>query len=224
LSRACTWGSALDQLIDVVKPYFQTWGYLIVFAVTLLENSAFLALVIPGDAVLLLAGFYAQRSSLSLPAVMAVAFAGALMGDTIAYCVGRFAGRKIIDKWGGGRLLPKKRIERFDAYFDQYGMWAVALGRITPVFRAFNTFAAGLSRMPFHRFIVAIVAVVAVWSTGIPALGFAFSGSLDLAKQYLGWGGAVVFVVFLALIVTTYRRVGKRLESTIEARTTADDA
>jgi membrane protein DedA with SNARE-associated domain len=213
----------VDHLIDLVKPYFVSWGYLIVFAVTLLENSAFLALVIPGDAVLLLAGFYAERSALSLPAVMIIAFVGALTGDTIAYFVGRFAGRKIVDRWGGGRILSTKRVERFDAYFAQYGTWAVALGRVTPVFRAFNTFAAGMSRMPFHRFFIAICAVVAVWSTGVPALGYVFSGSLDLAKQYLGWGGAVIFVVFVALVVTTYRRVGKRLESTIESRASAED-
>ena len=212
----------MDHLINVIRPYFEAWGYLIVFAVTLLENSAFLALVIPGDAVLLLAGFYAQRGALSLPAVMAIAFAGALLGDTIAYCVGRFAGRKIVDKWGGRRFLPERRIVRFDLYFAEYGMWAVALGRITPVFRAFNTFAAGMSRMPFIRFLIAVVMIVAVWSVTVPSLGYLFSGSLEVAKRYLGWGGAIVFVAFLAVIVTTYRRMVRRLESTLESRTSED--
>jgi len=212
----------VDHLIDVIRPYFESWGYLIVFAVTLLENSAFLALLIPGDAVLLLAGFYAQRGAVSLPAVMAVAFVGALLGDSIAYFVGRFAGRKIVDKWGGRRLLPQRRIDRFDRYFAEYGMWAVTLGRITPVFRAFNTFAAGMSRMPFLRFFVAVVMIVAVWSTAVPALGFLFSGSLEVAKRYLGWGGAVIFVAFLVVIVTTYRRMVKRLEASLESRTSED--
>jgi membrane protein DedA with SNARE-associated domain len=213
----------LDHLIDVIRPYFVSWGYLIVFAVTLLENSAFLAVVVPGDAVLLLAGFYAQRGALSLPAVMGIAFVGALTGDTIAYIVGRFAGREILAKGVGRRLLPERRLARFDHYFHEYGMWAVALGRVTPVFRAFNTFAAGLSRMRFVRFLVAIVCVVAVWSTAVPVIGYAFSGSLDLAKKYLGWGGAVIFVVFVALLVTTYRRMVKRLESAVESRASAED-
>ena len=207
----------MDHLIDIVRPYFVTWGYLIVFAVTLLENSAFLALVIPGDAVLLLAGFYTQRGALSLPAVMAVAFVGAMLGDTIAYTVGRFAGRRILTRWR--LLLPEQRLARFDRYFAEYGLWAVALGRVTPVFRAFNTFAAGMSRMSFARFVMAVAAIVAVWSTAVPALGFAFSGSLQVAKRYLGWAGAVVFVLFVVLFVTTYRRMVKRLESTLEART-----
>src|SRR2546422_11637159 len=90
LARARRGAAALEHLIDLIRPYIESWGYLIVFAVALLENSAFLALIIPGDAVLLLAGFYAQRSTLSLAPVMVVAFTGALAGDTIAYTIGRF--------------------------------------------------------------------------------------------------------------------------------------
>jgi membrane protein DedA with SNARE-associated domain len=213
----------VEHLIDVVRPYFASWGYLIVFGTMLLENSAFLGLLVPGDAVLLLAGFYAQRRALSLPAVMGIAFGGAVLGDTIAYFVGRVAGRHIVKRWGGGRLLSGKRLERFDRYFAEYGMWAVSFGRVTPVFRAFNTFAAGMSRMPFAKFIAAVVMIVAVWSAAVPSLGYLFSGSLEVARKYLGWGGAVVFVLFVVVIVTTYRRMTKRLESTLESRTVSGD-
>lgn len=213
----------VERLIEIVQPYFVSWGYLIVFGTTLLENSAFLALVIPGDAILLLAGFYAQRGALSLPAVMAIAFVGAVAGDAIAYMIGRFAGRKIVDKWGGKRFLPQRRLDRFDRYFAEYGMWAVALGRITPLFRAFNTFAAGMSRMPFVRFIGSVIMVVAVWSTVVPTLGYLFSGSLEVARKYLGWGGAVIFVAFVVVLATTYRRMVKRLEASLESRASSGD-
>lgn len=205
----------MEHVIDIVRPYFETWGYLIVFASTLLENSAFLALLVPGDAILLLAGFYAQRSALSLPAVMAIAFVGAVTGDSIAYVIGRFAGRRIVDRWGGTFLLHERRIARFDRYFAEYGVWAVALGRVTPVFRAFNTFAAGMSRMPFIRFVAAVVAVVAVWSTVLPTVGYLFSGSLEVARRYLGWGGGIIFVAFVLVLVVTYRRMTKRLEASL---------
>jgi membrane-associated protein len=213
----------VERLIEIVQPYFVSWGYLIVFATTFLENSAFLALVIPGDAILLLAGFYSQRGALSLPAVMAIAFVGAVAGDTIAYVIGRFAGRRIVDRWGGKRFLPQSRLDRFDRYFAEYGIWAVAIGRVTPLFRAFNTFAAGMSRMPFPRFIAAIVMVVAVWSTVVPTLGYLFSGSLEVARRYLGWGGAVVFVAFIVVLATTYRRMTKRLEASLETRASSTD-
>jgi membrane protein DedA with SNARE-associated domain len=149
---------------------------------------------------------------------------GAVTGDTIAYLIRRFAGRRIVDRWGGGLRLTKERVERFDRYFLEYGMWAVALGRVTPVVRAFNTFAAGMSRMRFGRFFVAVVLIVGVWSTVMPTVGFLFSGSLDLVRSYLGWGGAIAFVVFAGGLIYSYRRMVKRLEASFEARTESTDA
>src|SRR5581483_11274830 len=85
-------GSFLRQyaiVLDLIRPYFEQWGYLIVFAICLLENSAFVGAIVPGDVVLLLAGFYVQRSRLNLAPVVALAFAGAVTGDTIGYFIGR---------------------------------------------------------------------------------------------------------------------------------------
>src|SRR5437867_3116746 len=126
-------------VINLIRPYFVQWGYLIVFGMGVLENSAFVGAIIPGDVVLLLAGFYVQRSSLDLAPVVVLAFAGALIGDTLGYLIGRVFGRRFIDRFGK-RLLPERRLERIDRYFHEYGVWAVTMGRLTPVVRTFNTF------------------------------------------------------------------------------------
>ncbi len=197
-------------MIDLIRPYFEHFGYLIVFAACMLENSAFVGSVIPGDVVLLLAGFYVQRSSLNLAPVVALAFCGALIGDSLGYVIGRTAGRKMVDRFGK-RLLPAKRLERIDRYFKEYGTWAVAMGRITPVVRTFNTFAAGMARMPFPRFIAAVAAAAAVWSVAMPVVGFLFSGSLEIVRSALGWAGVAILVLFAGGLVFTYRRMTKRL-------------
>ena len=197
-------------MIDLIRPYFEHFGYLIVFGVCLLENSAFIGAIVPGDVVLLLAGFYVQRSSLNLAPVVVLAFFGALAGDSIGYVIGRKAGRRLVDRFGG-RLLPAKRLERMDLYFREYGTWAVAMGRITPIVRTFNTFAAGMAKMPFHKFIAAVAAAAAIWSVGVPVVGFLFSGSLEIVRSALGWAGVAILVVFAGGLVFTYRRMTKRL-------------
>lgn len=201
----------MESVIELIQPNFERWGYLIVFAMGLLENSAFVGAVIPGDVVLLLAGFYVQRSSLDLAPVVALAFTGALLGDTLGYCIGRFGGRRIVERFGGGRLLSHQRLERVDRYFREYGMWAVALGRLAPVVRTVNTFAAGLARMPFPRFFSAVAVAASVWATAVPILGFLFSGSLEAVRSTLGWVGVVVFLVFAGALIFTYRRMSRRL-------------
>jgi membrane-associated protein len=227
-TSAASWRSqyatltVVERLIELIQPYFEQWGYLIVFATTLLENSAFLGVIVPGDVILLLAGFYAERRALRLEVVIIIAFTGAFLGDTIAYVVGRFAGRRIVDRWGRRFLLPKERLERFDRYFAEYGMWAVALGRVTPVVRTFNTFAAGMTKMSFPRFLAAVFVAAGAWTVIVPVLGYVFSGSLEAVRASLGWVGAVVFIVFVGCLYWTYRRMIKRLDEGVESRTSGD--
>jgi undecaprenyl-diphosphatase len=206
-----TFGEQMESVIELVQPSFVRWGYLIVFAMGVLENSAFVGAVIPGDVVLLLGGFYAERSRLDLGPVIALAFCGAIIGDTIGYAIGRFGGRRILERWGGGRVLSHERLARVDRYFQEYGMWAVALGRLAPVIRTVNTFAAGTARMPFARYIAAVAIAAAVWSIVVPVLGFFFSGSLELVRSALGWAGVVVLLLFVVALYITYRRMSQRL-------------
>lgn len=205
----------MESLIDFIQPYFVQWGYLIVFLMALLENSAFVGAFVPGDVVLLLGGFYAERSDLDLAPISALAFVGALCGDSIGYAIGRFAGRRVIDRFGK-RLFPPDRLERVDRYFQEYGMWAVAMGRITPVIRTVNTFTAGMARMPFPSFLVSVALAAGVWAVAIPIVGFLFSGSLEAVRRGLGWAGVVVFVLFATVLYWTYRRMVRRLAERTE--------
>jgi membrane protein DedA with SNARE-associated domain len=204
-------GFPVESLIDVIEPYFVRWGYLIVFGLGVLENSAFVGAVIPGDVVLLLAGFYVERSSLDLGPVVLLAFFGALIGDTIGYSIGRFGGRRIVERFGGNRFLPTERLELVDRYFKEYGMWAVALGRLAPVVRTVNTFAAGMARMPFAQYIAAVAIAASVWAVAVPVLGFFFSESLHVVKSALGWAGVAILVLFAAALYLTYRRFSHRV-------------
>ncbi len=201
----------MEGVIDLVQPYFERFGYLIVFAMSVLENSAFVGAVIPGDVVLLLAGFYVERSDLDLAPVVVLAFVGAIVGDAIGYAVGRLLGRRIIERFGSNRFLPRERLELVDRYFKEYGMWAVALGRLAPVVRTVNTFAAGMARMPFGQFIAAVAIAASIWAVAVPTLGFFFSESLHVVKSALGWAGVLIFLLFAGALYFTYRRFSHRL-------------
>ena len=208
---------AMESVIDFVEPYFESYGYLIVFVLGLLENSAFVGAIVPGDVVLLLAGFYVERSALDLAPVVVLAFFGAIIGDSIGYSIGRFWGRKVLDRWGK-RFFPDERLARVDRYFQEYGMWAVTFGRLAPIIRTVNTFAAGMARMPYPAFLFAVAVAAAIWAVAVPAAGFAFSGSLALVKSALGWAGVAIFVLFFAGLYITYRRMSKRLAGEVLRR------
>jgi membrane protein DedA with SNARE-associated domain len=201
----------VEDVLQLAEPYFERWGYLIVLAVCALENSAFVGAVIPGDVVLLAAGFYAERTELDLGPVIVLAFVGALVGDTIGYAIGRFGGRRILDRFGDTRILSRERLARVDRYFHEYGMWAVALGRLAPVVRTINTFAAGMARMPFWQFFTSVAIAASIWATAVPICGFLFAGSLEVVERALGWAGVVILLLFAVALYLTYRRMSRRI-------------
>lgn len=201
----------MEVIIEFIQPYFERWGYLLVFVLVMLENSAFVGAFIPGDVVLLFGGFYVERTDLNLGPIIVLAFVGALIGDTIGYCIGRFGGRRIVERWGDTRVLSRERLERVDRYFQEYGMWAVALGRFAPVVRTVNTFAAGTAKMPFAQYLAAVAIAASVWSVVVPVLGFFFSGSLEVVRSALGWAGVVLLLLFVGALYITYRRMSRRL-------------
>src|SRR5438128_10657473 len=97
LARISDWILSLDGWIALV----------IVFLVPALEASAFLGFVFPGEIAVILGGVLAFNGRIALPAVMAAAVAGAIVGDTIGYFVGRRGVRQRLR--GVGRRVPCRR-------------------------------------------------------------------------------------------------------------------
>jgi membrane protein DedA with SNARE-associated domain len=208
------------SLIDTVTPWFRDWGLLIVFLATFIESSIVVASIFPGESILLLAGFFASPRAvhehahpvLNLPQVVAVAFAGALVGDVIGYTIGRIAGRPIVRRFGRYFFLPERRLPVLEGYIQRYGKRAILLGRFAPFLRSIRTLVAGTARMPFGSFVVPDIAGAAIWSTGIALTGFVLGESWEVADRYLGAGGIVVLLIFAVLFFFSWRRVRALLE------------
>ena len=80
-----------------------TWGYLIVFVATILENVFIEGSFTPGDVITAAAAFTATTPAgqhLSPWLLFAVATAGTFIGSNISYWVGRVGGRGLIERTG----------------------------------------------------------------------------------------------------------------------------
>jgi len=82
-----------------VTHFIHTYGLWFVFGVVCAESAG---LWLPGETALIAAGVYASNGHLSITAVIAVAAAGAIIGDNIGYWLGREGGRCI------HRFIPKR--------------------------------------------------------------------------------------------------------------------
>lgn len=177
------------------------------FLGALLESAAFLGLVVPGETLVLLAGFLCAQGILHTDVLLLVVAAGAVLGDSIGYQLGRSLGRPGLVRFGTMLGLTEQRIERADQFFIRHGGKSIFLGRFIGFARALVPFLAGSSRMPYRQFLPYNVAGAVAWTIVIVSLGYFLGASWELASKWIGRASAILGVaLLLALVVTLIGR------------------
>jgi undecaprenyl-diphosphatase len=191
----------LDRIIDFLQPYLEPpWGYLIVFVATFLENSVGAGVIVPGETLVIIGGFYARLGELWLPAVAFVAVVGAILGDNLGYWIGRRFGRGFLQRHGRKLFVTPERLEAAEGYYRRHGGKTVFLGRFVPVVRSVGFIVAGVAHMEWRRFIVYDVAGAVIWGIGHSLLGYALGASYERWEKYATPIGLVIVAVLLLLI------------------------
>jgi membrane-associated protein len=192
------------------------WSYVVVFAVTAGETSAFVGLLVPGETVILLASAIAGRGDLDPVALAAVVVAGGITGDTLGYALGRRCRRRPSSR-PARRFRPGARAGQAQAFLTRHGGAAVVTGRFIGFVRAFVPFAAGASGMPYRRFFVYSSAASLIWGVGNVLVGyFAGAAAIDLLHS-IGLTGAAVLAAVTVVVFAVVRIRRQRRRSTMRA-------
>lgn len=183
------------------------WAYLVIFLGAMLESAAFLGLLIPGESLVLLAGFLAAQGLLDLDVLMGVVTLGAVLGDSMGYEMGRRMGRPALLQYGSRFGLSDARVARADAFFARHGSKAVFLGRFVGFARALVPFLAGASQMAYRKFLPYNILGALLWASAVTLLGYFLGASWQTAGRWLGRGSAVLggMMVFVLLLVWLWR-------------------
>lgn len=189
------------------------WVYVIVAVLVFTEDAVFVGFVIPGEIAAVLAGVDAHAGHLSLAVAVVVVVLAAIAGDSVGYQVGRKVGTRAL-QW---RLLARRRrrIDEARERLAHRGGAAVFLGRFVSFFRAVMPALAGMSHMPYRRFLPWNAVGGAVWGTTFVLVGYLAGASWQKVTGTVGTGAAVavgvVAVVVLAVWQVRRRRRGADL-------------
>jgi membrane protein DedA with SNARE-associated domain len=156
-----------------------------------------LGIPLPGEIVLISAALLSAQGVVN-PVVLGVcASAGAIVGDTIGYTIGRRGGRALFVRMG--RRFPKhfglEHLASAERSFERWGMWAVFFGRFIALLRIFAGPLAGALRMRYWKFLLANASGGIVWAGGTTAVIYYIG---KLAEQWLhrfSWIGLVAAVL-----------------------------
>ena len=201
----------LDQINDLILR-LEHWGYVIVFLIVLLECQAFLGFFMPGESMVMVAGFLAGQEVLDIRVLVLVVAVAAILGDSIGYEFGRRLGRDWLWRHGEKFWLRPERLERMDVFFVRYGGWGVLFAHFLHVGRASMPFLAGAARLPYLRFVAFNAVGCILWAGIYSLLGYLFGQSWHLIDRWIGRAGAVAAILAAMLVATLviWRGIARR--------------
>lgn len=160
------------------------------FGVTLVIGA--LGAPVPGSLAVIAVGGFVRQGIIDWPSAVAFGLLGAVLGDSISYGLGRFAGEWIERRFGNSSVWQNAQ-----ATFQRRGGLAIYLTRwlLTPIAIPTNLIAGG-SRYPFWRFLSYDLAGEATWIILFGGLGYAFGSQWELISQFISdFSGLILGVV-----------------------------
>ncbi len=181
---------------------------LLVFALPALEASAFVGFVIPGEIGVLLGGVLANQHKLPLWSVLVCGIAGAIIGDSVGYAVGKRYGEALLTKIPN-RILKDESLHKAEESIRRNGGKAVFVGRFTTALRVLVPGLSGMSRVPYRTFLPWNVAGGTLWASAFVLLGYAAGSQYQRVAHnatYFGLGLLVLVVLFAVVKIRRNRR------------------
>ncbi|KDB05308.1 alkaline phosphatase [Defluviimonas sp. 20V17] len=139
----------MTALAGFITGVISTLGYGGIALLMAIESAC---VPLPSEIIMPFSGYLVSTGRFSLLMVATVGAIGCNIGSTLAYLVGAYGGRPLVDRWGRYVLLSPADLDRAERYFARYGSVTVFVGRLLPVVRTFISLPAGIARMPFARF------------------------------------------------------------------------
>jgi membrane-associated protein len=150
-------GSLLDfvfhidaHLATFVRAY-GTWVYALLFAIIFVETGVVVMPFLPGDSLLFVVGAMCAVGLMSLPVVLLLLWAAAVLGNQSNYAIGRAIGPRVFS-WENSRWFNKRAFDQAHAFYERYGGITIVVARFMPFLRTFAPFVAGVAQMTRSRF------------------------------------------------------------------------
>lgn len=195
----------LDVFLNDQAAALGPWLYLILFAVIFCETGLVVTPILPGDSLLFAAGAIAALpdSPISLPWLLLLLCAAAVLGDFVNYTIGFHLGPKVF-RYDDSIFLNKKHLIRTQHFYEKYGSKTIVIARFMPIIRTFAPFVAGIGKMDYRRFFFFNVFGGLAWVSIFLPGGYFFGNNDIVRRNFLLVILAIVFISVLPAAVEVF--------------------
>ena len=169
------------------------WVYGLLFLIIFVETGLVVMPFLPGDSLLFVVGALAGAGVMSLPLVLALLTAAAVLGNQTNYTIGRWVGPRVFH-WEQSRWFNRHAFDQAHAFYEKYGGVTLVVGRFLPFLRTFAPFVAGVAEMTRRKFSFYDVTGGMLWVGSVTTAGYLF-GNIPWVERNLNliiWGIVVI--------------------------------
>ena len=208
----------MSAIEGILIPFFErlyaTFGYVGVAAAMAIESAC---IPLPSEVILPMAGWMVSRGLFDFWLTAIAGTIGCVIGSSIAYGVGAYGGRPLLERYGRYVLINTHDIDTADNWFRKYGEGTAFFSRMLPVVRTFISLPAGVARMNFPRFILYTALGSLLWSIALVYVGRALGDHWNAVGAVLRQFDYVIVVLIVVLIALyIYRHVRTRDTAPLE--------
>jgi membrane protein DedA with SNARE-associated domain len=139
----------LGALFVFISSLIAAMGYGGIALLMAIESAC---IPLPSELIMPFAGYLVSTGTMKLAWVATAGAIGCNLGSLIAYEIGSYGGRPLVEKYGRWIFMGQREMAWADYFFLRWGYLAVLIGRVLPVIRTFIALPAGIARMPRGRF------------------------------------------------------------------------
>jgi membrane protein DedA with SNARE-associated domain len=179
-------------------PHLPHYGYVLVFIVVFLNN---IGLPLPGETILLGAGFILGQAAGSLWQPIAAGAAACFLGGICSFWLGRRLGEGGLEKIHWLHLTPE-RLKWPGRFFKRHGPKAVFIARFIALFPPVAAnLLAGMAKMRWRIFLFYNLAGSAAFAAAYTLIGYFFGRKWKLLQSWLNPTALCLILAGLALLV-----------------------
>ncbi len=174
------------------------------------------ALPVPEESMMILAGVLMHDGTLPIHTTMLAAYAGSMCGITVSYMLGRTLGIYFVHKYGGWVGITETMLIKAHNWFERFGKWTLLVGYFIPGVRHFTGFFAGTSFLDFRLFIVFAYTGAVLWVSTFLSIGYflgnywsEFFEDIEISADWLVILAVVAFAIYIAYLVRKANRPSK---------------
>src|ERR1700752_1217458 len=173
-------------------------GYMGVVLLMAIESAC---IPLPSEIIMPFAGYLVYTGRFSLLGVTVAGAFGCVVGSLIAYYIGMYGGRPLIEKYGRFVLISRHDVDLADRWFSRFGEIIVFVSRLLPVIRTFIAFPAGVARMNLTRFVIYTFLGSLPWCLGLAYVGQKLGEQWDKDETLKTWFHRFDFLIGIAAVL-----------------------